>query len=352
MCLKQPYIDMSKIILLVDWKRSDKFFLEEQFEKRSIDCELVDIPNYDMRDRISKFRVLNLYRKYVNLAYRGIRSSNPEDIILCWNFTTSIAVGYLCKIMRIRRNIVALNIIAPERSGLLGVFRNSLFHRVMNSNRFWITVNSSHLIERYSKQFSIARTKFFELPDPIQTTSITPVKVSEGKKYVFCGGEAKRDWGTLFKACLLTPNVSYVAVARQKYFDKALQVPQNVTLLFDIDKTTFNKYLEESYLVALPLNSSVPAGLIILLSSALNGKAVIATDTPSIRNYIEDGRTGLLVGMKDHVKLAEGIEYLIKREATRNELANNLQDFIIENFSPDKYGNRLTNILKGLNLIN
>lgn len=48
----------------------------------------------------------------------------------------------------------------------------------------------------------------------------------EGNGNVFCGGEAMRDWKTLFKAALLLPDTKFVAIARKKYFDNKLIIPE------------------------------------------------------------------------------------------------------------------------------
>jgi len=71
------------IHIIVDWKKNKQFFLEKEFKKNSISLYVYDIPNYNIKDRIKKFRIILLYLKYVKVAYRTLKHSKKNEIIIC-----------------------------------------------------------------------------------------------------------------------------------------------------------------------------------------------------------------------------------------------------------------------------
>ena len=158
-----------------------------------------------------------------------------------------------------------------------------------------------------------------------------------GNGTVFCGGEAMRDWKTLFNAAQLLPNVKFVAIARKIYFDTTLIVPSNVTLYFDKDYDFFYDRLKESSVVAMPLSSTAPAGLIVMIRSAMLSIPVIVTSTSSTRNYIENEHNGILIEVGDEKKLASQINLLLSDSTLRERLCLNMsktiKEFSLENFS-------------------
>ncbi len=329
--------------ILIDWKKTEDFFIEKSFIEQGIDCQLHDIPNYSMKDRTKTYRVFFLYYKYLQLAYRVIKKSKENDVLICWNFTTSIACGYICKIFRKRRVILGLNIIAHRRNRFIDMVRKIIFFPILNNPNFFLTVNSPLYIDDYSKRFNVKKEKFFILNDPIPSSEIQPFNY--GNSYIFVGGEAQRDWETLFNACYHVPQIKFVCIARKKYFDHSLKIPSNVELYFDTNQKTFNDYMRNACMVIIPLKSKLPCGLIILLEASLMQKPIIATNTPSISNYIKNGERGILVEQGDSKELVEKIKVLYNDIEIQKRLTANLLNYVIANHSRDNYLIKLMEIV-------
>jgi hypothetical protein len=51
--------------ILVDWKYEGKPFIEEELARHKISYTIYDIPNYSMKDRTRKYRIILLYLKYL-----------------------------------------------------------------------------------------------------------------------------------------------------------------------------------------------------------------------------------------------------------------------------------------------
>ena len=332
--------------LLVDWKRNNEFFLEKEFREQGLDLTIHDIPNYSPADRTAKLGFINLYYKYTKLGFKAIKASKKNDILICWNFTTSIACAYLCKLLAQQRTILALNIIAPPRKKVGEFIRRKVFSPVMNGSRYFITINSEFLITDYSIRLKVNKGKFFVLNDPLQEVEIK--EFNDSGDYVFIGGEGQRDWGNLFEACSKISEIKFLCIARRKNFDHVKEIPANVRMLFDTDSDTFYNHLAKSKLVAIPLKSLAPAGLIVLLRAAMMNKPVIATDTPSIRNYIENDKSGILVTLGNSKELAEKIVMLFNNSDLQKFYASNLLRYVKQNFTHKNYTETLIKILNDI----
>ena len=337
------------LILLVDWKKHGLNFLEKEFSDLHIPFKTFDIPDYSMLDITKKFRLFNLYFKYFKLAWKAVKHSNPRDVIICVNFTTAIAVGYACRLLHRNRKIIGLNMIAHKRSRYIEWFRRIVFRPVMSMPSFIITVNSEQYIGEYSTRFKVSKSKFSVLHDPSQTLSQEQTTSVENT-YVFSGGEAKRDWETLFNSSHRLPSIKFVCIARKKYFDKSLEIPPNVELLFDTDSVTFYSYMKAASIIVIPLKSLSPAGLIVLLDASSMYKPVIVTKTPSTENYIIDGFSGYLSEPENVNELTEKIRHLWDDSELQRRFSSNLNKSVQENHSPHYYANQLLSILSDNNL--
>lgn len=337
------------LILLVDWKKKDDFYLEKELNARGIPFVTFDIPDYSMLDRTLSYRLFILYFKYIKLAYRAVKYSKPEDILICVNYTSAVAVGYMSLVLGRKRNILALNMIAHKKFWFIEGLRRVLYRPIMKMSRFLITVNSEQYIAEYSRRFKVPSRKFYVLNDPIQPVMLKMPEITE-RTFVFTGGEAKRDWETLFKACKALPDISFHCIAREKYFDKRLEIPTNVELLFDTDYGTFLNKMKQASIVAIPLNSQSPAGLIVLLESASYYKPVIATRTPSTENYITDGINGYLTKAGDEGELADKIRLLWDGLEMQKTFGRELNHSVLKDHSPEKYTSNLLSILAENNL--
>lgn len=335
------------IYLLVDWKDNGNFFLEKEFRKRGVKVSVLGIANYDIKDRQTKFGSIKLYLKYFKLAINAFKVSSEGEIIICWNFTTSIPVGLINRILFRKRKIIALNIIAPAYSKKIEKIKNKIFYCALNQKELLITVNSAELIKSYSERFELSYDKFFVLSDPIDS-NYKSLNFKVKKSYVFCGGEARRDWMSMIESASLTPEISYIFVARKKHFNFKNVLPENIKLLLDISAEEYYKLFEQSTIVVLPLMDDKPAGLINLLRAGMMSIPVVSSDTPSVRNYIRQNESGMLVSKNDPKDFANILRVLFENTSEQQRLAKNLKLTLIENFSEQIYITRLIQIIEKL----
>lgn len=209
---------------------------------------------------------------------------------------------------------------------------------------FLIGIPNYKLTDRTSKTGQ-TEDRIFLLHD-VYSNSDEQCDYKESGSYVFTGGEASRDWTSFIRCAEEMPNIEFIGVARRKSFNLNNDLPENLKMYFDVPESIFYSLLKESRIVFLPLMSKVPCGLIVLIRAALLSKPVIATRTPSIKNYIIHNKTGLLVDILDIDGMKNTIEKLFYSSDLRKSLAEKLKQHVVNNFSSEQNAKVITEIIE------
>jgi hypothetical protein len=123
--------------------------------------------------------------------------------------------------------------------------------------------------------------------------------------YVFAGGDSLRDFQTLAEA------VDGLDIPVRIGTNNPLgQLPPNVTG-GPVTPDEYNDLLADARVVVVPMRAAARrgAGLITYLNAMALGKAVIVSDTPAAREYVEQEVTGLLVPAEDVAALRGAIQW-------------------------------------------
>ena len=90
--------------------------------------------------------------------------------------------------------------------------------------------------------------------------------------------------------------------------------------------------LRSSAVVALP--TTYPEGVPkILLEAAASGRAIVASDVPGCREIVRDGRTGLLIPVRDPAALATAVQKLIEDAGLRGRMGAQGRELAVAEFS-------------------
>jgi glycosyltransferase involved in cell wall biosynthesis len=135
--------------------------------------------------------------------------------------------------------------------------------------------------------------------------------------YVFSCGLEGRDYATLQRAAELLPHqfcivasgwTSRVGFAKS---DAAVIASQNVVVRSGLSYEELRDAYAQARMVVLPLfPADYGAGLTALCEAMAMGKAVVASDSPGIRDYVRHGFSGLLVPCGNPVALSHAIAEL------------------------------------------
>lgn len=129
-------------------------------------------------------------------------------------------------------------------------------------------------------------------------------------KYICALGSQGRDYRTLMMAMRRLPRLKLVLVAAPENL-RDLAVPSNVTVLTNIPLVQAMNILVHSRCMVLPLkHNRVPCGHVSIVSAMHLGRAVIASSSSGLDDYIIPQATGLTFPAGDDVALAAAIATL------------------------------------------
>lgn len=133
------------------------------------------------------------------------------------------------------------------------------------------------------------------------------------------GQDRGRDYATLFEAIDGT-DLRLTLVCRPENLE-GLVAPDNVEVLGTVPRNTYRALLRRAKVVAVPTRVlTYPTGSSVALEASSTGCCVVATDTPAMADYIDDGVTGALVPPGDAAGWRETLMELRSDDARRQRL--------------------------------
>ena len=143
------------------------------------------------------------------------------------------------------------------------------------------------------------------------------------------GRDLGRDWRCLAAAADGTRwRVQLVTRPEQL---SGVNIPDSVTVHETLPRSAYLDVLRNASVVALPSEvRQYPTGQTVLLEAMALGKACVVTDTPAMREYVDDGRTALLVPPGDAVALRTAIDRLLDDEALRAAIGMQARAQVVE----------------------
>jgi hypothetical protein len=168
-----------------------------------------------------------------------------------------------------------------------------------------------------------------------------------GGQGVFAGGDSLRDHQTLVTAAgQLDVPVTIATRGRPPG-----PMPGNVTW-GPIPPQTFLERMRNSAVVAVPLLPGLArsAGQQTYLNAMVLGKPVVVSDVPGARDHIVDGETGLLVPPGDADALAAALRWAADpaNAGAVRQMGERARDVALRSASPDRYVERLLDVIDGL----
>lgn len=192
-------------------------------------------------------------------------------------------------------------------------------------------VHSSAEIESYSRWLQLPRERFVFVPLSIQTAAASQ-EADEREPYVFAMGTANRDYGLLFQA---VEALGYrTIVVAGEHAVSGLPRPSNVSVLSQLTLKECHRLCQQARVNVIPVDNVVTAsGQVTLLETMMYGKAVVATRCVGTVDYVDDGRTAVLVEPRNLSALRTAIEQLWLNAAARARMGEAARLYIEKHVS-------------------
>lgn len=270
-----------------------------------------------------------------------ISKTTEKDQMVFWYDFMGIICWWICKFTLKKRKIIILNILLKDKQSKKNALVKFLYKRVLNDKGVVATVTSKEYGTWLNRLLDLNRT--FPLLHDIYYGDAADQKSSSGG-YVFCGGRNGRDWNMLMEIAKGIPNVSFKCVMQRSTVDSLHNMPANVEILCDIPEHEFLDLLGRSSIVAMPLDTDAPAGLIALFQAGMYKKLVITSNTPVTREYISKER-GVLCSTKE--EWINAIKCFITNTDEGKTKARNFNAFLNKECSKEIYAKELMKLVRG-----
>ena len=166
------------------------------------------------------------------------------------------------------------------------------------------------------------------------------------------GRDPGRDYKTLFEA--VKDLQVKVIVATKPEAVRGLTIPKNVEVRFHIPYEKMPSLYAGANFAVVPLrdaenpDGSDTSGQYGFLEPMAMGKAVIATDKATVRDYLKNGQNGLLVAPQSPEALKKAIETLLHDSEKKSSLGGAGKLAVSERFTSQKFAEFLSKVFVSL----
>lgn len=313
---------MNNCFLLIDTYRNHNYdFIEQQ----------IGLPLTTVRP--SQFFKRKL-TSWLHGCVKVLRMSSKNDTIVCVFDFQAVICSLLCSWFHLQRKIICINILLKDKKTFKNRMVSKLYRKALLQKNFFATVTSTQYGEWLNKKLR-TRVKFTLLHDVFHEHYHTDFDGLYNNA-VFCGGWNGRDWNFMLEVAREMPEVPFNLVMHTWVRNKIkVPIPKNVNLYTSISSEQFYQLMCESALLCIPLDTEAPAGLLVIFHAAANEIMTITTDTVVTREYLSNGRGMVL---KNDITQWKGcIDYYLGDPYHRRKFAKNLQKFLREECSEEKY---------------
>jgi glycosyltransferase involved in cell wall biosynthesis len=259
-----------------------------------------------------------------------------------------------------RRDQVAAAIIASRRdapavviadatwkstASPLDVKVNRLGVRMIDGPRTTFCVLSNDEVASFPRTWGPlrGRVRFVPWPYTLSDAELRLAPSDTGR--VFAGGNSLRDYGPLLEAAKSIP--APIDIATNALTPAQIEgLAANVSAA-SVPRHVFDALMLGASVVVVPLQTRADrsSGQTTYVNAMARGKAIVITDTPGVRDYIEDGETGRIVPPEDPVALAAAVRQLLEDPGERTKMGERARARALDHLSLTHYARRLLGVV-------
>lgn len=232
----------------------------------------------------------------------------------------------------------------PSRAGAARGKRAVM--RLIDGERTTFCVLSRFEAERFPTTWRLrhSRVRFTPWPVTLRPPELAREPTDNGR--VFAGGNSLRDYRPLIEAAgeIGAP----VDIATDTLAgDGAAGYPANLTVRA-LARADYDAMLRTASVVVIPLapRTDRSSGQTTYVNAMALGKAIVVTDAPGVRDYIDDGETGVIVPGDDAPRLACAVRRLLADRELRQRLGESARRHALANLTLNGYAERLLQVVE------
>ena len=237
-------------------------------------------------------------------------NDSSSDIVLCWDERIGVPANALAHVLPRARPAVSGVIWLTD--GMSRGWKRALSGAALRSARRVFALSSAQLPVLH-EQWSIPRRRLRHVLFGVDAKFFSAGRSDPESLLVLgAGNDVHRDHPLLISAVLSArrriPGVRCELITRAP-----IEVPPELGVRrVSVSNQEMRTHYQRAQVVAVALRPNLHvSGISVLLEAMACGCPVVATDTPGMRDYVDDGTTGLLVPPGDQQRFAEALTSLL-----------------------------------------
>ncbi|MCU0309555.1 MAG: glycosyltransferase family 4 protein [Acidimicrobiales bacterium] len=282
---------------------------------------------------------------HVTSAIRVLRNARHAQVLVVCNAAIDmLVIAGLRWLIAPRLKLVAVDFLTPApRRGNRALLRLlSRFDRVL-------CIRSADM-DTLHRVCAVPLDRLAFIPFPADPRLLSVPTEDDGS--IYSGGFAHRDWPTFISAIELLPTPSGpVHLSSAAAVSVPPAMADRITLLGALSPDDAREFVRRARVVAIVNEPTVlPHGPLVLLDALALGKAVVATRTSGVIDYVTDGVNGMLVEPQDPAALARALTKVLGDRALREGLEREARRSCRESFTADRFATTLLSHIEELGI--
>jgi glycosyltransferase involved in cell wall biosynthesis len=231
----------------------------------------------------------------------------------------------------------------PDRAG--AAYGKRVAMRLIDGERTTFCVPSRFEADRFALTWRLRRSGVRFTPWPVTLVSPDLMHESTDNGRVFAGGNSLRDYRPLIDAAGEIGAPVDIATSTLDAAD-ARGYPANVTAR-SFARADYDAMLRAASVVVVPLQPRTDrsSGQTTYVNAMALGKAIVVSDAPGVRDYIDDGETGVIVPCGDAAALSRAVRALLADRQRRQRLGESARRHALTNLTLSGYAERLLQVV-------
>lgn len=233
---------------------------------------------------------------------RHLKVINDSNIIICSNYVMLFLL-FLRKVRVLKcRELIWFGVYIHNPQ-MIKLVKYTISSFMPKNFGFRMVVFSKSEIGLYSSKLGLHSSSIIYVPYGDWGKTFINIEAKD-KGYYFSGGYSNRDYVTLAKYFWGREEKLVIIASKQNFgfYDWVCKntLPDNIQVFWDVTKEEFDEKLTNSHAIVLAMRYNTGASAqMVILSAMQNRKLVIATYTDCINEYIQNGKTGIVIDKLD-----------------------------------------------------
>lgn len=275
-----------------------------------------------------------------------VRLARRHDVVITANVRNALALGLFKRLTfrRKPRHMMVEMRLDDQVPGLAWQAKLRLQRFAYATvDRMCVSAHRERTMYSQRLRVPLERTQFV----PWHTNVLQPGRQDGLEGYVLSAGRTGRDWKTL--AAAVTGTDIPVVVVCDRKAAQGVSFPPNVTVLMDIPYDRYRELLRRARAVILPLEPHVySSGQVVILEAMALAKPLIVSKVVGTEDYVQDGKTGLLVEPENPLSLRQALQRLLSDPQLETALTENGLQEVMRRHTLDGYARTIIGVAEEL----